>query len=83
MILLSMKNQIDFYCRGIKGNLAMSLPTLVNIYFPKIVGRGRGGGGGGGGGEGVSGRSTSKNVSGHHICHLIVCLTTVVRSIFP
>ena len=76
MILLSMKNQIDFYCRGIKGNLAMSLPTLVNIYFPKIVGRGRGG-------EGVSGRLTSKNVSGHHICHLIVCLTTVVRSIFP
>ena len=54
MILLSMKNQIDFYCRGIKGNLAMSLPTLVKYLFSQNSWQGEGGGGG----EGVSGRST-------------------------
>ena len=67
---------ISEFCRVIKGNFAASLIFL----FPKLLASGRRGGGSGGE---VAAAQHQNKFSRQHICHLILCLTIIVRFIFP
>ena len=60
---------VSEFGRVIKANFALSLQPLINISFPKSVGEG--------------GVQHEKNFPNNIFVHLILRLTTIVRSIFP